>query len=136
MAVPATVLADDGTAPVEFIAFTYESYDQPPTATITASSAAIAGEFVSWTMKYRPKDIFLAPTIWEGHARARVNAGAALPADAALKLTIPHARPLEVAIKPVGSTLPSSVAPPFVPPTLEEREPTTRPGAERLQGGG
>jgi hypothetical protein len=125
MGVPAAVLNDDGTAQILFTAATYESYDPPLTA-----------QFQGWTLRYQPKDVSLTPTFWEGRVLVRFRGSAKdVSVDSSITLSIPPAQPLTVAIQPPGTVLPTTMAPPFNPPTLEEREPASRPRSQRLGDG-
>lgn len=136
MGVPIAVLNEDGAAQVQFTAATYESYDPPPTPSIATSDSALTAQFQGWTLKYRPKDVSLAATQWEGRAAVRFSGRAKdLPADSSITLSMPPAKPLTATIRPPGTVLPTTIAPPFNAPTLEEREPATRPSSRRLGGG-
>ena len=104
----AVTLGADGVIEFAVMLDTYETWDEPAVPTITTSHSSLIAEWLDsrWTLKFRPKDVILAPTHWERRVRVRCNGDAhSLHADASMTINLPPAKPLVVAIRPASSTV-------------------------------
>jgi len=113
----AVTIGADGVIEFTIMLDTYETWDEPAVPTITTSPSSMTAEWLdsAWTLKFRPKEVILAPTHWERRVRVRCSGDADdLPADASIMLDLPPARPLVVPIRSATSTVDAPISSPGV----------------------